>query len=151
MSIFEDFMMGLVKPLCDLLFSLFFYAISVVISSIQSTMSNLHSSSNWNNNFTTLDPLLFLAIFCVVSILSEVIMGIKMGFNRPFNAFSKILGIFFGICIFWGFLGISYSTIGSSPIEVIVSFIITCGCSVSGILLRCAMTNTDSYYDNYRY
>lgn len=151
MGIIEDFMMGFVKPLRDLIFSLIIYVVSILISSIQSVTSNLHSSSSWSSNFVTFDPFLFLVIFGIVSILSEVLFGLQMGFNHPFNAFSKILGTFVGICMFWGFLVTSYSAIGSSPIEVILSSIIVCGCSISGVLLRFALTKNDDYYDYCRY
>lgn len=148
-SAFNDFRTGFAKPLYDLMLTLLFYTLSIVVMSTKSVLSNFHNTSGLND-FAIADPLLFLTIAIIVSFLSEIILGFKQGIYYPLNACMKVLGIILGIAMFWGTFVAVASIIGNSPVEMIVSLILVCLSSIAGVIVRGMIiesANRDHYYD----
>jgi uncharacterized protein YacL len=95
--------------------------------------------------FSIVDPCFFLGLFILVSLTTELAINFLQGFHRPINAVSRIIGMIFGLIIFWGALCVAYSLIGGSEIQVIILTIVEILFSVMGMFLRISMAQNDDY------
>lgn len=134
MDLIEKGIAGFIKPLIDLIFSIFIYAITQAIIGIQTAVPS--SSTSIKTLGFTFDPLIFLSVFGVVTISEEIVLGMQEGYFEPLDALAKSGGILLGTYLFWGALIQTQKTIGGSEFDAIFSEVIAIGAMLLGLYIR---------------
>jgi len=141
-SSFNDFWIGFLKPIRDLISSLILYALTIGFGAIRhSTIQNSDFSFNiWA----------FLGFYIVIStfleFLADARYNLSSGYKEPIDSSIRIFGLIVGTGIFSFILLPVYYNIGGNVSDAFISAIIAAIFSIGGTIIRLYFQNKRHRY-----
>jgi hypothetical protein len=133
-NLLKVFMAGVISPLYGIIITLMiFVCTQIILVTKNITPNNSFSNGLW---FSADNGLYFLGIFALVMTLIMIFTDIGESYINPSSGIVKISGTIIGTLLFWGSLMQISKIIGSSEVDIILSFILAVIAPIFGIYLR---------------
>ena len=138
---FDEFKEGLISPLLGVIILLFLFVFEKIFIALKNV--SVPNNTFVSSQIITPDTgLLFLVIFSIALTLKEAFTDIGQSYNNPTLGIAKIIGTIVGTIVFWTVLVNISAIVGSSQLELVLTFILAVGAPLFGILLKYKLRKT---------